>query len=65
MNELARYRAEFPVVGTRTYLISASLGPLSVRSRRLAEEHLDLWGRLRAPPPGRVPRSLRPPDRGR
>jgi kynureninase len=46
MNELARYRAEFPVVGTRTYLISASLGPLSVRSRRLAEEHLDLWERL-------------------
>lgn len=30
----------------RTYLISASLGPLSKRSRSLAEEHLDLWQRL-------------------
>lgn len=46
MTDLARYRAEFPVVGARTYLISASLGPLSIRSRRLAEEHLDLWSRL-------------------
>ena len=46
MTDLARYRAEFPVVEARTYLISASLGPLSNRSRRLAEEHLDLWQRL-------------------
>jgi kynureninase len=46
MADLARYRSEFPVVGARTYLISASLGPLSIRSRRLAEEHLDLWARL-------------------
>ena len=40
------YRDEFPVVADRTYLISASLGPLSRRSRRLAEDHLDLWQRL-------------------
>lgn len=40
------YRSEFPVVAERTYLISASLGPLSRRSRALAEEHLDLWQRL-------------------
>lgn len=40
------YRGEFPILAERTYLISASLGPLSVRSRRLAEEHLDLWQRL-------------------
>jgi kynureninase len=46
MTDLAAYRAEFPVVNERTYLISASLGPLSARSRRLAEEHLDLWERL-------------------
>lgn len=46
MPDLARYRAEFPVVDERTYLISASLGPLSRRSRALAEEHLDLWQRL-------------------
>jgi selenocysteine lyase/cysteine desulfurase len=44
--DLSRYRAEFPVVDRRTYLISASLGPLSRRSRALAEEHLDLWQRL-------------------
>ncbi|MDQ3985045.1 MAG: aminotransferase class V-fold PLP-dependent enzyme [Actinomycetota bacterium] len=44
--EVAAYRAEFPVVEARTYLISGSLGPLSTRSRRLAEEHLDLWQRL-------------------
>ena len=45
--ELAEaFRDEFPVTGKRTYLISASLGPLSRRSRALAEEHLDLWERL-------------------
>ena len=46
MNDLAAYRDEFPVLAERTYLISASLGPLSRRSRSLAEEHLDLWQRL-------------------
>lgn len=44
--KLSRYRSEFPVLDQRTYLISASLGPLSVRSRAYAEEHLDLWQRL-------------------
>jgi selenocysteine lyase/cysteine desulfurase len=44
--DLARYRSEFPVVQQRTYLISASLGPLSSRARAAAEEHLDLWQRL-------------------
>lgn len=34
------------MLAERTYLISASLGPLSTRSRSLAEEHLDLWQRL-------------------
>lgn len=46
MRDLSRYRDEFPVVNERTYLISASLGPLSRRSRALAEEHLDLWQSL-------------------
>lgn len=47
MDELAvQWRNEFPVANERTYLISASLGPLSRRSRALAEEHLDLWQRL-------------------
>lgn len=46
MPDLTNWRDEFPVVKERTYLISASLGPLSRRSRALAEEHLDLWQRL-------------------
>lgn len=46
MKRLARFRDEFPVTGRRSYLISASLGPLSRRSRLLAEEHLDLWEKL-------------------
>jgi kynureninase len=46
MSRLDHYRTEFPIVEDRTYLISASLGPLSRRSRRYAEEHLDLWERL-------------------
>jgi kynureninase len=46
VSDLTHYRREFPVLDERTYLISASLGPLSRRSRALAEEHLDLWQRL-------------------
>ncbi|HVM34533.1 MAG TPA: aminotransferase class V-fold PLP-dependent enzyme [Actinomycetota bacterium] len=46
MADLDAYRHEFPILATRTYLISGSLGPLSTRSRALAEEHLDLWSRL-------------------
>ena len=46
MENRTAFRDEFPVAGRRTYLISASLGPLSRRSRGLAEEQLDLWERL-------------------
>jgi kynureninase len=46
MTDLSAYRDEFPILAERTYLISASLGPLSVRARRAANEHLDLWQRL-------------------
>jgi kynureninase len=46
MDDLTRYRDEFPITQQRNYLISASLGPLSRRSRALAEEHLDLWQSL-------------------
>jgi selenocysteine lyase/cysteine desulfurase len=46
MAEPASYRAEFPILARRTYLISASLGPLSSRARLAAHEHLDLWERL-------------------
>jgi kynureninase len=46
VSDLQRFRDEFPILEQRTYLISASLGPLSERSRKLAEEHLDLWQKL-------------------
>ena len=46
MSDLASYRDEFPILSQRTYLISGSLGPLALRARRAAEEHLDLWSRL-------------------
>lgn len=46
MDDLLKYRDEFPITRERTYLISASLGPLANRTRKLAEEHLDLWGKL-------------------
>ena len=46
VTDFAAYRSEFPVLRERTYLISASLGPLSDRARTAAGEHLDLWSRL-------------------
>ncbi|MDQ3941035.1 MAG: aminotransferase class V-fold PLP-dependent enzyme [Actinomycetota bacterium] len=46
MPDLARWRREFPIASERTYLISASLGPLSRRSRAAADEHLELWQHL-------------------
>lgn len=46
MTDYLSYRDEFPVLKERTYLISASLGPLSRRGRAAADEHLDLWQRL-------------------
>lgn len=44
--DLVEYRSEFPIAQQRTYLISASLGPLSLRARSAAEEHLQLWERF-------------------
>jgi kynureninase len=46
---LESYRDEFPVVGKKAYLISASLGPVSNRSRRLLDEYVDAWARKGAP----------------
>lgn len=46
MHPLEIWRDEFPVLAERTYLISASLGPLSRRARAAAQEHLDLWSKL-------------------
>jgi kynureninase len=47
--DLASYRSEFPVVERKAYLISASLGPLSERSRRYLGEYTDAWAAKGAP----------------
>jgi kynureninase len=51
MVDFARYRDEFPVVGRKAYLISASLGPVSLRSRRYLDEYADAWATKGAPDP--------------
>jgi kynureninase len=43
------YRDEFPVVGRKAYLISASLGPVSLRSQRYLQEYVDAWAEKGAP----------------
>ncbi|MGH2579908.1 MAG: aminotransferase class V-fold PLP-dependent enzyme [Actinomycetota bacterium] len=47
--DLADWRDEFPVLERKTYLISASLGPISRRSRASLEEYLDAWASKGAP----------------
>jgi kynureninase len=49
--DFARYREEFPVLEKKAYLISASLGPVSRRSRRYLEEYVDVWALEGAPDP--------------
>ena len=46
---LADYRDEFPVLARKTYLISASLGPVGVRSQRYLAEYMDAWATKGAP----------------
>jgi kynureninase len=46
---LADYRAEFPVLDRKAYLISASLGPISHRSRSRVDAYLDAWASKGAP----------------
>jgi kynureninase len=48
---LESYREEFPVVGKKAYLISASLGPVSNRARHYLDEYLDVWAAEGAPDP--------------
>jgi kynureninase len=48
-HELERYRDEFEVVRRKSYLISASLGPVGARSRRYLEAYLDAWATKGAP----------------
>jgi kynureninase len=43
------YRDEFPVLRRKSYLISASLGPISVRARASLESYLDAWATKGAP----------------
>ena len=43
------WRDAFPVLDRKVYLISASLGPVSNRSRRMLDEYLDAWATKGAP----------------
>jgi kynureninase len=47
--DLTAWRDEFPVLEHKTYLISASLGPMSRRSKACLEGYLDAWGTKGAP----------------
>jgi kynureninase len=47
--ELADWRDEFPVLERKTYLISASLGPVSRRSQRYLAEYMEAWATKGAP----------------
>ncbi len=46
---LTDYRDEFPVLARKAYLISASLGPVGVRSQRYLTEYMDAWATKGAP----------------
>jgi len=46
---LVDYRDEFPVLARKAYLISASLGPVGVRSQRYLTEYMDAWATKGAP----------------
>ena len=45
---MAVYRTEFPVLERKAYLISASLGPLSDRSRHYLDGYLEDYAYLAA-----------------
>jgi kynureninase len=51
VSDLAAYRDEFPVVRRKSYLISASLGPVSDRSKRYLQEYVEAWETMGAPEP--------------
>ena len=51
MTDFERYRDEFPVVGPKAYLISASLGPVSLRAQRYLQQYIDAWATEGAPDP--------------
>jgi kynureninase len=47
--DLESYRDEFPVLARKTYLISASLGPVSTRSQRYLAGYMEAWATKGAP----------------
>src|SRR5207247_7771824 len=49
--DVEAYRAEFPVLEKKAYLISASLGPVSIRASRYLQEYMDVWATEGAPDP--------------
>src|SRR5207245_1794445 len=49
VRELASYREEFEVVRRKSYLISASLGPVGDRSRRYLDDYVRAWASKGAP----------------
>lgn len=49
VRELASYRDEFEVVRRKSYLISASLGPVGDRSRRYLDDYVRAWASKGAP----------------
>jgi kynureninase len=51
VRELADYRQEFPVLARKAYLISASLGPVSLRAKRSVAQYLEAWEEMGAPEP--------------
>jgi kynureninase len=51
VRSLESYRDEFPVVQRKSYLISASLGPISERSKRYLDEYVQAWETKGAPEP--------------
>lgn len=51
MTTLESYRADFPVVQEKAYLISASLGPVSNRSKTELAEYVGAWQEMGAPEP--------------
>jgi kynureninase len=51
MMDVESYRDEFPVVGKKAYLISASLGPVSRRAQQYLQEYMDAWATEGAPDP--------------
>ncbi|MDQ3991598.1 MAG: aminotransferase class V-fold PLP-dependent enzyme, partial [Actinomycetota bacterium] len=51
MRDLASYREEFPVVEAKSYLISASLGPVSRGAKARLAEYMQAWETMGAPEP--------------